>query len=165
MLSWGTDGTVRLWDLNGKTTFNELRTERVLWVKNKRNLRTSVTAARFQRKGKVVYAVEQSGSLQWFDLRSSTTSHRPDGIVPDAHSEGGASTMALSPDKRTLVTRGRLDDTVKVWDSRKQVKPVMTFNGITNTCDTSGVGFRPDGRLLVRAHACAVSSARPVAGA
>lgn len=93
----------------------------------------------------------QSGSLQWFDIRTRATYHRPDGMIDDAHTQGGASSLTLSPDNRTMVSRGKLDDTMKVWDSRKCSEAVMTFTGLPNLYDTTGVAFRPDGRLLVRA--------------
>ena len=51
-MSSSADGTFRLWDLNGKTTFEELRCDQCIRVKNTKNLRSAVTAARFNKKGK-----------------------------------------------------------------------------------------------------------------
>jgi len=67
-MSYSSDGTVRLWDLNGKTTFKELRTETVIWVKNKKKLRTRITAGRFNKKGKSVFVVEEVRLLRWMLL-------------------------------------------------------------------------------------------------
>lgn len=67
-----------------------------------------------------------------------------------AHENGGASSLTLSPDNRTLVSRGRHDETMKVWDVRKCSEPVLTYTGLPNLYDTTGVTFRPDGRLVVR---------------
>ena len=76
--------------------------------------------------------------------------HRPSGMVKEAHAQGGASSLTLSPDNRTLVSRGRWDETMKVWDVRNCSKPVLTFTGLPNLYDSTGVTFRPDGRLVVR---------------
>lgn len=58
-MSCSSDGTIRLWNLDGKTTFNELRCDQCIRVKNIKGLRTSVTAARFDKKGKKVFCVEE----------------------------------------------------------------------------------------------------------
>lgn len=97
----------------------------------------------------------QSGSLQWFELNNHGRYHRPSGMVKGAHEQGGASSLTLSPDNRTLVSRGRWDETMKVWDVRNCTKPVLTFTGLPNLYDSTGVTFRPDGRLVVRCRALA----------
>lgn len=58
-MSCGSDGTIRFWNLSGKTTFDELHSDQVIRVKNTRGLRTSVSAARFTKKGKSVFCVEE----------------------------------------------------------------------------------------------------------
>lgn len=118
------DGTCRIWDLNGKKSFNELESLQAIRAKNKRGLKVGITSACFNLNGNQIVLGCVEGGVEIFDTRNrwplhrwmtrsfsrsilnNFTSHTQPIIDVHYHSSG-----------QVFTTRGR-DNVVCLWDSR-----------------------------------------------
>lgn len=141
------DGTVRLWDLKGPTSFDQLLCKRVIKARSQRSTKVSVTCATFAPVADHVAAGCQDGSVQLFSMRK-TSWIKPDILMRPAHvNDSHVTAVAFAPDGKTLASRGT-DDTVRLWDIRKPKEPLKTLENIATFYDSSNVAFSPDGRFL-----------------
>ncbi|KAM3575852.1 hypothetical protein VYU27_002192 [Nannochloropsis oceanica] len=141
------DGTIRLWDLQGPQTFDQLHNKRVIKAKSARSTRVAVTCGVFSPVADYVAAGCQDGSVQLFSLKK-TNWIRPDICMRPAHGpEHHVTAVAFAHDGKTLASRGT-DDCVRLWDIRKPQVPLKVFEGVTTFYDSSNVAFSPDGRLV-----------------
>ena len=141
------DGTIRLWDLQGPQTFDQLHNKRVIKAKSARSTRVAVTCGVFSPVADYVAAGCQDGSVQLFSLKK-TNWIRPDICMRPAHGpEHHVTAVAFAHDGKTLASRGT-DDCVRLWDIRKPQVPLKVFEDVTTFYDSSNVAFSPDGRLV-----------------
>jgi WD40 repeat protein len=155
VLTASRDGSVRLWNLNGKTQFEMLVCDKVFSIKNARGQRTAVTAVCFHPGGREFAVGSECGSIQvWSRAR---VSGRPERAVYEAHGVGKPiHSLTYNVDGSKLASRSSEDDTCKIWNSRRLSRsslPIQTCTGLPSVHEASNAAFSPDGRLL-----CAGSS-------
>lgn len=80
------DGSLRLWDVNGKLHGMEqnLPHKQIIKAKDSRGLKTGITACAYAHKGELVIAGCEDGSIQLWDTRASSF-HRPSVLIEKAH--------------------------------------------------------------------------------
>lgn len=124
----GTDSTLRIWDINNKRSHKDII---VFKSKAPGNAgRTKMTAVAWgnpsQGGNNVLIGAALDGSLVMYGGNGPFT--RPAGEIREAHKPltwtGG---LDISADGRMVVTRGG-DDTIKLWDTRKFNKPLVTVS-------------------------------------
>ncbi|EWM26094.1 wd repeat-containing protein 70 [Nannochloropsis gaditana] len=143
--SW--DGTLRLWDLQGPQSFDQLLNKRVIKARSARSTRVAVTCGVFSPVADYVAAGCQDGSVQLFSLRK-TSWIKPDVLMRPAHGpDQHVTAVAFAPDGKTLASRGT-DDMVRLWDIRKPQAPLKTLEGVATFYDSANLAFSPDGRVL-----------------
>mmetsp|Transcript_384 Transcript_384/g.1169 ORF Transcript_384/g.1169 Transcript_384/m.1169 type:complete len:760 (-) Transcript_384:87-2366(-) len=150
------DGSVRLWDLCGKTGLRDyLYCESTLRCKDKAARKTSATAVAFEPSGKIVAAGCADGSVQYWQVRGRGHSYsRPDACARGAHTPGTdasgsvLSCVKFSPDGRVLATRAD-DGFLKLWDLRTLGKttPLAAFADVPGYAAT--LDWSPDGAVVV----------------
>ncbi|OQR85054.1 hypothetical protein ACHHYP_12403 [Achlya hypogyna] len=150
MISSGLDGTVRVWKLHGKTTFDKLINDAVLKCKSRQGKRTEVTACGYSADGGLVAGATTDGLVYAYDVRRS---HAGAAWKLDAHKPGSPdltiTSVRFSPDGKMLATRSAADDCVKLWDMRKPSAPVKTWQAMENVFATANVAFNGVGSALV----------------
>ena len=161
------DGTARVWDLNGPTTFDTLICRDTLRLKNARGLKAACTAGCWGPSGLTLLSGDEEGSFHLHDLRQK---HKQPLVARFAHDRGSALTaLCLQPEGtgtgHTVGSRG-LDSCVRIWDLRKlppsssstpaTAARVHSFDDVPTHLDTAGLTFSPDGRVV-----CAGTNVRP----
>ncbi|PHH86093.1 hypothetical protein CDD83_10768 [Cordyceps sp. RAO-2017] len=154
-LTAGTDSTLRIWDVNNKRCQRD-----VVVFKTKAAGsagRTKMTAVAWKAGasggggggGGLVVAAALDGSLVMYPGNGPFS--RPAGEVSSAHRPqtwtGG---LDLSSDGRMVVTRGG-DDLVKLWDTRKFTKPLVSV-AHPSTSDhyaSSNIRYAPDSTSII----------------
>jgi len=148
MITSSTDGTVRTWDMRGKTHFEELLCWQVLKARSKQGRRVGVTRCRWSPDGKAIVAGCQDGSLQLWHQRAKYG--LPNAVVRDAHGPGNEVTgLAFDKDGGCKLASRGMDDTMKLWDIRKFSKPVQCFEDLEVVHSGCDCIFSPDGALVV----------------
>ncbi|EQC41201.1 hypothetical protein SDRG_01177 [Saprolegnia diclina VS20] len=150
MITSGLDGAVRVWKLNGKTSFDKLLNDAVLKLKSRQGKRTEVTACAYSIDGGLIAGATTDALVYAYDLRRS---HAGAAWKLDAHKPGspdlGISSIRFSPDGKMLATRSASDDCVKLWDMRKPSTPVKTYQGIETVFSMANLAFNGVGSALV----------------
>ncbi|TQV99544.1 WD repeat protein [Cordyceps javanica] len=147
----GTDSTLRIWDLNNKRSQNE-----VVVFKSKaagsagRSKMTAVAwGAPTQGGNNVLIGAALDGTLVMYGGNGPFS--RPAGEILEAHKPqtwtGG---IDISGDGRMVVTRGG-DDLIKLWDTRKFTKPLVTVShtSTSNTHSTSNIRYGPNSTSII----------------
>lgn len=150
-LTAGTDSTLRIWDINNKRSQKE-----VIVFKSKAAGsagRTKMTAAAFanpaQGGNNILVAAALDGSLVMYGGNGPYT--RPAGEIREAHqAQTWTGGLDISSDGRMVVTRGG-DDTVKLWDTRKFVKPLVTVShpSTSDHYPTSNIRYAPNSTSII----------------
>ncbi|OQS06876.1 hypothetical protein THRCLA_01091, partial [Thraustotheca clavata] len=150
MITSSLDGTVRVWKLNGKTSFDNLLNDAVIKCKSRQGKRTEVTACAYNIDGGLITGATTDGLIYGFDLRRS---HQTASLKVDAHTAGSPdlsiTSIRFSPDGKLFATRSSNDECIKLWDSRKPSSPIKTWNGIENIYSMANVAFNGVGSSLV----------------
>jgi WD40 repeat protein len=150
MITSSLDGTIRLWQLDGKTTFDKLINSQVIKPKSKRGKRIGVTTCGFNLDGSLISCATVDGQILFFDPKKLYAG--PSMTIKDAHTEGttdlGISCVRMSPDGKHFASRSCSDETVKVWDLRKTSKPFKIFSKIESIYGTSNLAFNPQGTCV-----------------
>ena len=147
----GTDSTLRIWDINNKRSQKE-----VIAYKSKAAGaagRTKMTAVVWTGPGQagsnLLVAAALDGALVMYGGNGPFT--RPAGEIRDAHKPqtwtGG---IDISSDGRMLVTRGG-DDLIKLWDTRKFTKPLVTVShpSTSDHYPTSNIRYSPNSASII----------------
>ena len=172
VISGSMDGTLRLWDLAGTQTLNQLVNKAVLKIRGAPGApqgRLAVTACCFSYDGKRIFAGCADGSIQ---IWAPPVYTRTQSVLRPAFSAGttvtavATSTGAAGPAGGVLAARGS-DGTLLVWalsalptgvSSLAQIpapSPLLCIRGLESDHPGANFDFSPDGALLV-----AASSAR-----
>ncbi|GMF34762.1 unnamed protein product [Phytophthora lilii] len=150
MITSSLDGTVRLWSLGGKQTFDKLINKSVFKFKDRRGRRCGVTTCRFNSDGTLVAGATMDGQIQCIDPRKAYAGAAL--TFRDAHADGGGdvgvSSIRFSPDGRCMASRSCADDTVKIWDLRKTKQSVKEFRGIEGVFGTCNLAFNHNGTAI-----------------
>lgn len=151
VLTASLDGSVRIWNLNGKTQFQMLVCDKVYQAKNAKGQRTAVTCAAFHPAGREFGLGTACGSIQvWSRTRASA---RPERVLFLAHGTGNpVSSLTYSLDGSKLATRSAGDDVVKVWSAQKISRssvPTHVCTSASNDHDRANAAFSNDGKILV----------------
>ena len=151
------DGSVRLWDLCGKTGLRDwLFSETAIRVKDASNRKAAATAMAFAPDGRSIACAANDGSLQLWGLKGRAHAyHRPDAVVREAHARGtdasGAvvSGVVFSPGGDLLASRGD-DGYARLWDVRKLSTCLAEFPLLSTdrAQATANLAFSPSGHLL-----------------
>ncbi len=118
------DGTCRIWDLNGKKSFNELESLQAIRAKSKRGLKVGITSACFNLTGNQIVLGCVEGGVEIFDSRnrlpplSALTRRFSRSVLTNftAHTEPIID-VRYHASGQVFTTRGR-DNVVCLWDSR-----------------------------------------------
>ncbi|CAI5714953.1 unnamed protein product [Hyaloperonospora brassicae] len=150
MITSSLDGTVRLWNLEGKQTFNKLVNTSVFKLKDRRGRRCGVTACRFNPEGGLIAGATMDGQVQCIDPRKAYAGAAI--VIRDAHADGGGgvgvSSIRFSPDGKLMASRSCSDDTVKIWDMRKTKQSLKVFHGIEGVFGTCNLAFNHSGTAI-----------------
>ncbi|POM67233.1 LOW QUALITY PROTEIN: Hypothetical protein PHPALM_16802 [Phytophthora palmivora] len=150
MITSSLDGTVRLWSLGGKQTFNKLINTSVFKFKDRRGRRCGVTTCRFSPDGLLIAGSTMDGQVQCIDPRKSYAGAAI--TIRDAHADGGGdvgvSSIRFSPDGKYMASRSCADDTIKIWDIRKPKQSVKEFRGIEGVFGTCNLAYNHSGTAV-----------------
>ncbi|UNI14213.1 hypothetical protein JDV02_000865 [Purpureocillium takamizusanense] len=147
----GTDSTLRVWDVNNKRSQKE-----VVVFKSKAAGsagRTKMTAVAWggaaSGGSNVLVTAALDGTLILYGGNGPFS--RPAGEIRDAHKPqtwtGG---IDVSSDGRMVVTRGG-DDLIKLWDTRKFTKPLVTVShhSTSDHYPTSNIRYAPNSTSII----------------
>jgi WD40 repeat protein len=147
----GTDSTLRIWDINNKRSQKE-----VIVFKSKaagaagRSKMTSVAWGSSAQSGSnMLIAAALDGTLVMYGGNGPFS--RPAGEIQEAHKPqtwtGG---IDISSDGRMVVTRGG-DDLIKLWDTRKFTKPLVTtpHASTSDSYPTSNIRYAPNSTNII----------------
>lgn len=147
----GTDSTLRIWDINNKRKQRD-----VVVFKSKAAGsagRTKMTAVAWgtpaQGGNNILVATALDGSLVMYSGNSPFS--RPAGEIRDAHKpQTWTSGIDISSDGRMVVTRGG-DDLIKLWDTRKFTKPLVTVShpSTSDHYPTSNIRYAPNSTSII----------------
>lgn len=147
----GTDSTLRIWDINNKRKQRD-----VVVFKSKAAGsagRTKMTAVAWgtpaQGSNNILVAAALDGSLVMYSGNSPFS--RPAGEIRDAHKpQTWTSGIDISSDGRMVVTRGG-DDLIKLWDTRKFTKPLVTVShpSTSDHYPTSNIKYAPNSTSII----------------
>ena len=147
----GTDSTLRIWDINNKRSQKE-----VIVFKSKAAGaagRTKMTAVAWatptQGGNNLLVAAALDGSLVMYGGNGPFA--RPAGEIRDAHkAQTWTSGLDISADGRMVVTRGG-DDLIKLWDTRKFTKPLVTVShpSTSDQYSTSSIRYSPNSTSIL----------------
>ncbi|KAG5919817.1 hypothetical protein E4U42_006417 [Claviceps africana] len=147
----GTDSTLRIWDVNNKRSQKE-----VVVFKSKAAGsagRTKMTAVAWgaptQGGNNVLISAALDGSLVMYGGNGPFA--RPAGEIRDAHQpQTWTSGIDISSDGRMVVTRGG-DDLIKLWDTRKFTKPLVSVShkSTSDHYSTSNIRYSPDSTSIL----------------
>ena len=115
---------IRIWDLNGKKSFNELESLQAIRAKSKRGLKVGITSACFNLTGNQIVLGCVEGGVEIFDSRnrlpplSALTRRFSRSVLTNftAHTEPIID-VRYHASGQVFTTRGR-DNVVCLWDSR-----------------------------------------------
>ena len=157
VLDFGMDGSLRIWDLCGKTGLRDfLLCDHTIRVRDKGARKVAATACCYSPDGRKVACGAADGSVQIWQLKGRAHNYlRPDACARNAHrpstdaSGAVVSCVQFSPDGRSIASRAD-DGFIRVWDVRKLSKsqPVCEFAGIEPRGLTANLAWRPDGAVL-----------------
>ncbi|KAH7328439.1 WD40-repeat-containing domain protein [Stachybotrys elegans] len=147
----GTDSTLRIWDINNKRSQKE-----VIVFKSKaagaagRTKMTAVAwASPLQGGNNVLVSAALDGTLVMYGGNGPFA--RPAGEIRDAHvPQTWTGGLDISSDGRMVVTRGG-DDLIKLWDTRKFTKPLLSV-AHPSTSDhypTSNIRYSPNSTSII----------------
>ncbi|KAG5932146.1 hypothetical protein E4U53_001460 [Claviceps sorghi] len=147
----GTDSTLRIWDVNNKRSQKE-----VVVFKSKAAGsagRTKMTAVAWgspvQGGNNVLISAALDGSLVMYGGNGPFA--RPAAEIRDAHQpQTWTSGIDIASDGRMVVTRGG-DDLIKLWDTRKFTKPLVSVShkSTSDHYSTSNIRYSPDSRSII----------------
>jgi hypothetical protein len=138
----GTDGAVRLWDLNART--------RILTLRSELHLRTgheaAVVALAFSPDGALLASGHVDGAVHVWDV-----SHGSE-LPARLRHEGSVGALAFSPDGRWLASGG-VDATVKLWDVHAAVGGDARRELLRQPAAVTSLTFAAHGGILATGHA------------
>lgn len=146
----GTDSTLRIWDVNNKRSQKD-----VIVFKSKaagsagRTKMTTVAWAGGAQAGNLLVSAALDGSLVMYCGKAPF--NRPAGEIRDAHRpQSWTGGIDISPDGRMVVTRGG-DDLIKLWDTRKFTKPLVTVShpSTSDHYPASNIRYAPNGTSII----------------
>ena len=158
------DGSVRLWDVNGRQSMGELTATHVLRVRGDHGQRAAVTAVAWAgvsptagggTNPNAVIAGTREGTLYVWTDKSQYA--RPDLVIHGAHEAGDITAIVPCDGEGTgaagrwFATRSAGDGLIKVWDMRRLKKgPVWSSkHAVPAVLQGANVAWSPDGcRLL-----------------
>lgn len=155
VMSASLDGTCRIWDLNGTLSFNELESDRVFQVKNKRGLRTSITSGIYNQDGNQILLGCIEGGIVVYDERNRLSRAVSSNFT--THSSQVVD-LRLHPSGQVFTSRA-MDSTVCLWDLRNikvglppfssaSQTPLKRFKNANTYGNGCNVAFSPDGKLM-----------------
>jgi WD40 repeat protein len=158
VLTSSLDGSLRIWDLNGKTGLrDELQCDTVVRVRNARGLKAEATACAYAPDGGALYAGTNDGAVHAWGVKRGSAYARPDAstratgagaaargasIGSGGFSGGGgggaggagghgpsAVVTCVLPSPDNRAVASRADDgSVCVWDVRKLKGPLVRYD-------------------------------------
>ncbi|MFF3947060.1 helix-turn-helix domain-containing protein [Streptomyces sp. NPDC001902] len=132
LASAGSDRTVRLWDVAGRTAAGVLTGHR-----------GPVRSVAFSPDGRLLASASSDGTLRLWSVPERRT------VVVLTEHQGPVRAVAFAPDGRTLASAGA-DGTVRLWDAATgRRKAVLTGH----TDEVLALAYRPGGRTLASAGA------------
>jgi eukaryotic-like serine/threonine-protein kinase len=137
------DGYVRAWDVQTK--------ERLFAIRLAGNERTDIATGElhgntldFSSDGRQIAVGCLDGTLTLLNTRNGTV------IETTANHAGFTTAVCYSPDGRKLVTGGRTDGRIRIWDVEDLQREPLTFRG--NSSQVVSVVFSPDGAQVLSTH-------------
>jgi len=150
VLTASSDGSARLWNLNGKTQFEMLVCDKVFQAKSERGQRTAVTSICFHPGGREFALGTVCGSIQIWNR--SRVSGRPERVTYNAHGANNSITsLSYNMDGSKLVSRSSADDTCKLWNAQRMnssSEPILTCIGLPTVHESANATLNSDGSIL-----------------
>lgn len=145
-----TDSTIRIWDINNSRSQREVIVHKSKAAGSGGRSRMTAVAwcSPLHGDNDLLLAAAYDGTLTMWSGKSFS---RPSAEIRQAHTpETWTSGLAVSPDGRTVVTRGG-DDTIKTWDTRKFKQPIMTVEHKSTSMQYSATNiiFSPSGANIL----------------
>ncbi|CAB9497238.1 WD repeat-containing protein 70 [Seminavis robusta] len=118
VLTSSIDGSIRLWNLNGKTQFKMLMSDTVFQPKSSKGQRTTVACLTISPHGREFAVGTSCGSIQIWSCKAGSS--RPAKAVYGAHKSVDA--LVYSPNGQLLASRSVQDSRCLVWNANKLSK-------------------------------------------
>lgn len=150
VLTGSLDGSLRIWDLQGETTFGTLVNKHVLKVRALTGAnRVGVTSCCFSPSAMKVIGGAADGSVHVWNERKIYS--RADFVLRhELCTDSPITSVCVMKDNTTLAVRSA-NGYVFLWDIRSSSScksPVKVFANLPNEYPTANVAFSPDGTLI-----------------
>ncbi|KAJ6446494.1 WD repeat protein [Purpureocillium lavendulum] len=147
----GTDSTLRVWDVNNKRSQKEVVVfkSKAAGSAGRTKMTTVAWGAAASGGSNVLVGAALDGTLVLYSGIAPFS--RPAGEVRDAHkSQTWTGGIDISSDGRMIVTRGG-DDLIKLWDTRKFTKPLVTVShpSTSDHYPTSNIRYGPNSTSII----------------
>lgn len=106
-----------------------------------------ITGVSYGNNAKMVFGGCMDGSLQGFSTKHNL--HRPEMLVRDAHRAHEEYTKIISYDDGNRIATRNTDGSLKIWDIRKFVTPVVQEFNLPNYFPGSKMCLSPGGDMLL----------------
>lgn len=136
------DSTIRIWDIE-----NPNENVSILRSTTKGTGRLQIQSCSSSSDGRIIAGACSDGTIQLWQYKAK--SFRPFKCIRNAHEMGTfTSDLKFSLDDRSFFSRGG-DGTLKSWDMRSLMAPVMVWSDLPNAHEETNIQFFQDDRYIV----------------
>ena len=126
----------------------QLANQTCIKVKDARGQKVPICTVAYSHKGDMIYGGGTDGSVQMWDTRTNNL-YRPQVLYRDAHAPNSEVTgLQMFRDSFHFASRAT-DDTLKLWDIRKQGEHIYVWEDLVNMSSKTGIAISPNEKILL----------------